>query len=652
MLNRTGSTMKMVTTRHLVRGFCAIAVAAAAPVFAGSLDLGSETSLDYKATANYGLAIRTRDPDQRLINAPVEEFQSYLYGVPTSPAPGQPAQIFRFERQGLSQSINSDDGDRNFKKGSLIHNRLSIYGELQLHRNDYGAVLSGSAFYDDVYHHQNDNDAPNTVNKFAPDGMTTPDPNYREFSSETRFRDGQRARLLEAYVYNTWWLGDVSSINVRVGQQLVAWGESLFLSGVASAQSQADATKAFIPGTEIKDILLPTNQVAFNAAVTNDITLLGYYKLDFRPNEIFPVGDYFSPADVVGPGARFVYGSANPLYGGAGSCTGLVTNLHLGPNVQLPIGQTLENLVCNVLLPVGRLANAPPYIYTYRGKDLMPSKWGQWGAGLKYQLTSVTNVALYHLRYNDPNPSVQLNVGYAPFGYIGNTPVTTSILNQLVPVTYNVRYYGGIDLTSLAYSTVIGGINFAGEFNYRHGASTPVQTVISGHLSPVYTRGNISQILLSGLYVTNPDLFFDDLAVVGEVGFIHVNGVKHVESSPGIIPLDNGDKLFYDRNSYGGNLLIIPTAHNILPAWDLSMPVTFAYLEGNPALAGGFGALYGDGDMRASLGFTMTYLQNTEIGIGYNWFFGNPAKTIKDSTLAANPYADRDYATLNVKYNF
>src|SRR3546814_2294893 len=92
------------------------------------------------------------------------------------------------------------------------------------------------------------------------------------------------------------WSSDVCSSDL-----LVAWGESLFLSGVASAQSQADATKAFIPGTEIKDILLPTNQIAFNAAVNNDITLLGYYKLDFRPNEIFPVGDYFSPADVVGP---------------------------------------------------------------------------------------------------------------------------------------------------------------------------------------------------------------------------------------------------------------------------------------------------------------------------------------------------------------
>src|SRR3546814_9728962 len=77
-------------------------------------------------------------------------------------------------------------------------------------------MLSGSAFYDDVYHHQNDNDAPDTVNKLGPDGLTTPDPDYRKFSSETRFRDGQRARLLEAYVYGTWWLGDESSINLRL----------------------------------------------------------------------------------------------------------------------------------------------------------------------------------------------------------------------------------------------------------------------------------------------------------------------------------------------------------------------------------------------------------------------------------------------------
>ena len=128
--------------------------------------------------------------------------------------------------------------------------------------------------------------------------------------------------------------------------------------------------------------------------------------------------------------------------------------------------------------------------------------------------------------------------------------------------------------------------------------------------------------------------------------------VDKVDSVPGIIVAGDGRKMVYDRDSFGGNILLIPTKHNVIAGWDFSMPTTFAYLKNNPALAGAFGALYGDGDMRASIGFSMTYLSNTQIGVGYNWFFGDAGKTIGDTTLAANPYTDRDYATLNVKYNF
>src|SRR3546814_17309453 len=59
MLNRAGNTMKTITTRHLAWGLCAVAVAAATPAFAGSFDFGGDTTIDYKATANYGLPIRT-----------------------------------------------------------------------------------------------------------------------------------------------------------------------------------------------------------------------------------------------------------------------------------------------------------------------------------------------------------------------------------------------------------------------------------------------------------------------------------------------------------------------------------------------------------------------------------------------------------------
>ncbi|WP_093284326.1 DUF1302 domain-containing protein [Solimonas aquatica] len=631
-------------------GFCALLGAQAAG--AGTLDLGNEVELEYKLTVTYALAMRTKHADPRLTDAPVEEFSSYLNIPAAAPAPGQPAQIFRFEGQGLSQSINSDDGDRNFDKWALIHNRLSGLGELQLHWQDYGAVLSGSGFIDDVYHRSNDNDSPRTLNQFGPAGEY-PDPKPREFSGPTKRYDGGRARVLEAYLYGSWWLSDESSLNLRAGQQLVAWGESLFFSGIASAMGPADATKAFVPGAEVKDILLPVNQIALNLAVNNELSLVGYYKLSFRPTEIFPVGDYLSPADVVGPGAQFVYGSANPL-AATGSCSGLLQNFHLNGAPVSVVSPQLETLVCGLLgITADTLIDAPDYIYTYREKDLKPSAFGQYGGGVKYQLTSSTNLGLYYLRYNDTNPAVQLNVGFASFGTVGGVNLSTQALNQYVPVSYNVKYFDGIHLAGLSYSTVLGGFNIAGELNYRDGIDTPVEAQISGHLSPMYQRGRISQALVSALYVTNPRLFFDDLVSVNEAGFLHVNGVDRLSPSPGIIPVGEGGSLFYDRNAYGFMSLLIPTKHNIISGWDFQMPIVYGWLiKGTPAMAGAFGPLYGDGDMRASLSFNMQYLQNLQLGVGYNWFFGSPNKTIKHSTLAANPYSDRDYLTFNLKYNF
>ncbi|MGH8456147.1 MAG: DUF1302 domain-containing protein, partial [Stenotrophobium sp.] len=541
------------------------------------------------------------------------------------------------------------------RKGSLINNRATAYGEFSLKHDNYGAVFSGSAFYDEVYHRKNRNDSlPSdqsgaTVNKT---GATN------EFTSETRHYDGQRARLLEAYVYGDWALGDQADLNIRFGQQLVAWGESLFFAGISSAQGPADATKAFVPGSEVKDILLPVNQVAMQLSLTNNLTLLGQYKLAYKATEIFPEGDYFSPADAVGPGASFVYGSVNPLY--LSGCQGLVTsalNTLLPGSAALLSGLGLNaDSLCNQNGIGKTIFGASPYINAVRGPDINPPKHGQWGAGLKYQLTSETSVGAYYLRYHDTNPAVVLNVGYAPFtsSLLGILPLnlSTGAISQYVPVSYNVKYYDGIRMIGTSYSTVLGPFNIAGEFNYRDGLDMPVQAQISGVLSPVYTRGNLSQALMSAIYVTNPGFIADNLAVVGEAGVIHVNSVKAVAPTPGIETADGGNVLFYDRNSWGFQMLAIPGKHDVFSGWDITTPISVAAIvKGNPSMAGAFGPLYGEGDRRLGLGVTMSYLSNLEIGVSYNFFFGNPNKTIGNSTLKANPYSDRDYATLNIKYN-
>ena len=624
-------------------------LAVSAPAYAGSFGLGNGIEGQYKLTFNYSAAVRTGNADQNLINGPIDPF---VAGAGPSCPDGQTA---CFGHTGLPTTANYDDGDRNFKKWSLINNRLSALGEIQFTTENYGLIFSGNAFYDHSYRGKNDNDSPNTVNiKNAPNN---------EFTAATNKYDGLRMRLLEAYVYGDWTLSDESSINVRVGKQVAAYGESLFLSGISSAQGPFDATKAFVAGSEIKDIILPENQIAIQMSLNNRTTLLAEYQLDFAPTDIFPQGDYFSPADVVGPGATFAYGSLNPA---VAPCPGL-----------LPGGL---DAACQLNTQLGIAAlviDGPRTIDAVRGPDIMPSKYGHWGIGLKYQLTPITNIGIYRLRYADHNPTVKLNVGFAYVGTVRscnnalnstltplfgnqctlNTGVTldtnlNGVLRQYVPTSYNVKYVDGIDMTAIAYSTVLGPFNIGGEFSYRQGLDMPIKATISGVKSPVFTRGNLSQAQISALYTDNPRFIADDIVFVGEAGIVHVNSVQGVPSSPGIQTAGNGDQLFYSATSYGFQTLFLATTRNVLSGWDLTIPLSYGMIiKGNPSMSGAFGALYGEGDKRFSMGARMQYLQNLEVGVSYNFYFGDTSKTIGDSPLKANPYADRDYATVNVKYS-
>ena len=81
-----------------------------------------------------------------------------------------------------------------------------------------------------------------TVNKTGP---------ANEFVDETRRLSGQNSRLLEAFVYGNWQLGEMP-LNVKLGCHAVVWGESLFWPNISQGQAPVDATKFNVPGTEAK----------------------------------------------------------------------------------------------------------------------------------------------------------------------------------------------------------------------------------------------------------------------------------------------------------------------------------------------------------------------------------------------------------------
>lgn len=588
---------------------CATAVVAlllSVPASAGVLSLTDNIDAEYKLTVNYSASMRLKDPSGTLVNGPVSSATN------------------------LPSTVNFDDGDRNFKAGSLINNRLSGLAELIVHGQNYGLALSGDGFYDQVYHHPNDNNSPDTINKSKP-------PPSR-FSDGARYYDGQRVRLLDAYAYGNFRLGPHQDVDLRVGKQVVAWGEALFFSGIATAQAPADASKAFIPGIEIKDILLPSNQVSLKMGLTEDLTLLGYYKLQYKATELSPVGDYFSNTDVVGPGAEFIYLTMNPFY-------------------------SLAPLPAPLNVPLGQLVPGTPKVWTAsRDPDQKPSDWGQYGLGLTYQVTPQTSVSGYYLRYTDTAPITALHEGYQVLlnpidalpqplqgalqaveaGLLGGTApptnlaLTSQAIGVQVPVSYNIAYQQGIHMGALSFSTQALGVSFAGEASYRDGIDLLVNPA-----APTPTTGKTLQGDFSALEVLGPGWFWDDLNLIGEVGYIHVNAVTPVG---GVSQLSNGTGPA-SKNAWAYSFLATFDWKNVFSGWDATVPVTFqAIAKGSPP-PGTFGALWGEGDQRASVGVNFTYLQRLGLGLSYSAFLGRP-------DLGQHPFADRDFVGFNVKYQF
>lgn len=252
----------------------------------------------------------------------------------------------------LAANAAGNDGDNNFAKHALTANRLSALFESKLSKGDSGLVLSASSFYDDVYHGTNDNNPapsnPNKVSKPAP---------FNEFTDQAKRYHGGYSRILDAYGYTSFGVGDQGRATVRLGRHVVNWGEAVFFPNIAQAQGPFDGTKTGVPGTETKDAVLPEDQISASIELNPRWTLLGHAQFGFHPTIAPAPGSFLSTSDGVGPG---------------GTCLGV----YFGPTC---FGMT-------------------------RGSDIKPGKTGQWGIGTRYRVTDETEAGLYFLNYNDRTP--------------------------------------------------------------------------------------------------------------------------------------------------------------------------------------------------------------------------------------------------------
>ncbi|MDX1735578.1 MAG: DUF1302 family protein [Halioglobus sp.] len=376
--------------------------------------------------------------------------------------------------QAETVKLNGDDGNHNFDTG-LISNRVTFLVDVDATWENYGAFLRGRAFYDQVYR-DDDTDLDDDVYQGYNSGaIYGGDASPGEFPRRTRDMHGNRFELLDAFVYGTWEIPGDRLLDLRVGRQLINWGEAVFYQGVNSIQNRVDAQAANTPGVEVKEILLPTGSIYLQVDVVPNLTMEAYYQFEWIKNDLNGVGSYFSTTDQVGPGAySFIIPTPN-----------------LGPGN--PIGGNEFNL-----------RGVP------RMEDEEASDSGQWGLAFHFVTQGGSDIGVYHVVGHDKKPSFVLD-----YIDVAGSPVP-------VPIDYRLRYYEDIKGTAASITTVVGDTNVTGELSFLDG--TPM---VNAAGDP--QRENLAKVQVGGTHLFGPNRFWDDAVLTFETYYATVTSANQEE---------------------------------------------------------------------------------------------------------------------------
>src|SRR5438105_9573005 len=89
---------------------------------------------------------------------------------------------------------------------------------------------------------------------------------------------------------------------LRLGRQVVDWGESTFIPGGLNAVDYFDVTALQVPGAELRQALLPDEMAVLNLQLSKSLSSQLLYLLDWHKDIIEPDGAYFGTSGVARPG--------------------------------------------------------------------------------------------------------------------------------------------------------------------------------------------------------------------------------------------------------------------------------------------------------------------------------------------------------------
>lgn len=586
---------------------------------------------------------------------------------------------FGIDKGGNQYSINLDDGNLNYEKG-LFSKAVKMTNDLELSGDNLGVFVRLTSFYD----WENE------------DG----DRAFRPLSRQALAKVGSDSEFLDAFVFLNLEAGDIP-IDLRLGSQVLSWGESLFIQNGINSINPVDVSKLRIPGAELKEALMPVPMFSFNIGLTENVTLEGFYQLNWDHTVIDPRGTYFSTNDVVSRGSDRLY------------------------------------------LGFGAIPEDAPFGFMPRAADVEPSDDGQYGLAMRVIVPGLneTEFGFYAIQNHSRLPMVSaitptehvnpdlsgpltqvfgiagmppamaaeqaeglwgLAQAFQMFGPEALTPEQLGILtapqsqealetagqfaffNAAATGRYQVEYPEDINLYGVSFNTAIGstGWTLQGELSYRPNQPMALDDVelIYAALSSInpdfalinsfgnyfnrlgeriqgYREKDIYQFQMSTIRVFGPTLGADQMIFVAEAGYTHVPGLSDTailfdgpgtitSANPlattfGIQPVTEPVSNFATESSWGYRTVIQLDYSDVWNGINLSPLLQFAHdvngITPNPLLN------FLEGQKSLTLGLEFDYQAQWSSELLFTNFFGAGRH---------NLLQDRDFISATLKYSF
>jgi len=488
---------------------------------------------------------------------------------------------------GTGFNPNLDGGDHNFDTG-LISNRVDILTEFDFrYKRKMGFRISATGWYDKVYNESTDSDLtiPNAL------GVAN-----NQFPDATRDLHGRDVEIMDAFVFGSTKIGGVN-VSAKIGQFAQLYGESLFFgaNGVANAQASPDIIKLLsVPGSQVKEILRPVQQMDVKLRINSQLTVGGYYMFEWEPARLPGTGSYFSFADHPGAGGNVVF---------------------------------FPDIYTNT---------AAPIVMT-RNEDIKPSDSGQFGLQAKYKYGD-TEIGLYYTNHHDKFPQFYFH----PEPLAGTTPST-----------YSLVYAEDIETYGLSVSTLVGETNVAAEFSYRD--NTPLMANGNVNITPngvgdggdnaLYPVGSSFHLNISAIRLFNASALWDGATFLGEAIYNRVDSIDK-----------NADQLDPNatRSHSAFRVLFTPEYFQVFAGVDLQVPISIGYgLSGHSSvLPVGAAPAKGTGDI--SIGANLDFAKVWQAGISYTQYIGDAGAVLTPTASLSYDqlHKDRDFISFNVKRTF